>query len=48
MWILIWDGGREAYYTAEEARFVYFIMRMLGFTVGIEYRRTDVHTLPIW
>lgn len=39
MWIVFWDGGMEAHWTSEEARFVYFLLRLNGYEAGIVYRR---------
>lgn len=40
MWVVTWETGCEPYNSAEEARFIYFILRSIGFTPKIEYQRT--------
>ncbi len=40
MWVISWDGGIEAYGIAEDARFVYWMLRTHGCNAGIVYRRT--------
>lgn len=40
MWVILWDGGIESYGIAEDARFVYLILRINGYNAGITYQRT--------
>jgi len=40
MWVISWYGGIESYSTAEEARFVYWLLRLNGYEANIVYRRT--------
>jgi hypothetical protein len=41
MWVVFWSGGGvEACYTAEDARFVYALIRMGEYDAKILYLRT--------
>lgn len=40
MWVVSWNGGLEAHGIAEDARFVYWLLRNSGYDAGITYRRT--------
>lgn len=40
MWVVFWSGTEEAYYTCEEARFIYFLLKINGQHAGVKYKRT--------
>jgi hypothetical protein len=42
MWVVSWTGGIEGYFTAEEARFVYWLLQISGYTARVLYRRTYI------